>query len=104
MSVTVILEAQVKQENKVKLLQLLRSYLPETYEFKGFTDITIYSEENTEVVLFISKWQSFSDYQLYLQWRTDTGVMAILGALLTSPPRIRQLETEISFAVEKCDE
>lgn len=100
MSVTVILEAQVSQENKAQLLQLLNNYLPETYEFKGFIDITIFSETDTNTVLFISKWTAFSNYQAYLKWRTETGVMEILGALLETPPLIRRLDTEISFQTE----
>lgn len=100
MSVTVILEAKVKQGRKVNLLQLLTKHLPDTHKFNGFIDISIYSEEDTELVIFISKWQSFEVYQQYLQWRIDTGVMATLGSLLAAPPVIRQLTKEISDSLE----
>ena len=91
MSVTVILEAKVKQGCKTSLLQLLTKYLPDTHKFSGFIDISIYSEADTELVIFISKWQSFEVYQQYLQWRTDTGDLATLVELLVEPPVIRQL-------------
>ncbi|MCP4485021.1 MAG: hypothetical protein GY823_10730 [Flavobacteriaceae bacterium] len=100
MSVTVILEAKVKQGRKASLLQLLTKHFPETRKFDGFIDMSIYSEADTELVIFISKWQSFAIYQQYLQWRTDTGVMGTLGALLAAPPVIRQLTKEISDNLE----
>lgn len=84
----------------MNLLQLLTKHLPDTHKFNGFIDISIYSEEDTELVIFISKWQSFEVYQQYLQWRIDTGVMATLGSLLAAPPVIRQLTKEISDSLE----
>lgn len=100
MSVTVILEAKVKHGCKTSLLQSLTKLLPDTHKFNGFIDISIFSEADTELVIFISKWQSFEVYQQYLQWRTDTGDMARLGALLSAPPIIRQLTKEISDSLE----
>ncbi len=96
MSVTVILEADVKLGKKQQLLQLLITYLPETRKYKGFVDISIYSEAESKLVIFLSKWQSVEAYQQYLQWRTDTGVMDLLANLLESTPKIRFLNKEIS--------
>ena len=100
MSATVILEAKVKPGHKTDLLKLLTKHLPDTHKFQGFVDISIYSEVDTDLVIFISKWDSFEIYQQYLQWRTDSGVMAALGALLAAPPVIRQLTQEISESLE----
>ncbi|MBL4798339.1 MAG: antibiotic biosynthesis monooxygenase [Oleispira sp.] len=63
MSVTVILEAKVKEGRKARLLKLLTKLLPDTHNFNGFIDISIYSEADTELVIFISKWHSFEVYQ-----------------------------------------
>ena len=100
MSVTIIFEAKVKQGCKTSLLQLLAKYLPDTHKFNGFIDISIYSEADTELVIFISKWQCFEVYQQYLQWRTDTGDLATLVELLVEPPVIRQLTRELSDNLE----
>jgi quinol monooxygenase YgiN len=100
MSITVILEADPKPGQKTKLLHVLSQYLPETSRYKGFIEISIYSEVNTELVIFLSKWDSIEVYQQYLQWRVDTGIMAILGDLLTVPPVIRYLSKEISDEFE----
>ncbi|NQZ82058.1 MAG: antibiotic biosynthesis monooxygenase [Colwellia sp.] len=94
MSVTVILEADVKPESKSKLLKLLSQYLPETTKYKGFISIAIHSEQDTNQVVFYEKWQSIDNYHAYLNWRTETGVMKELADTFNSPPSIRYFNTE----------
>ena len=94
MSVTVILEADVKPESKSKLLKLLSQYLPETTKYKGFISIAIHSEQDTNQVVFYEKWQSIDNYHDYLNWRTETGVMKELADTFNSPPSIRYFNTE----------
>jgi len=94
MSAIVILEADVKVGKKDELFKLLSQYLPETRKHKGFIDISIHIEQKNNHVLFYEKWESVEDYESYLQWRTETGVMKTLGATLSSPPVIRYFNTE----------
>jgi len=94
MSAIVILEADVKEGKKDELLKLLSQYLPETRKYKGFISISIHTEQNKNHVLFYEKWDSVEDYESYLQWRTETGVMKTLGETLSSPPLIRYFHTE----------
>jgi len=94
MSVIVILEADVKEGQKDELLNLLSQYLPETRKYKGFISISIHTEQKKNHVLFYEKWEGVEDYESYLHWRTETGVMKILGATLNSPPLIRYFHTE----------
>ena len=94
MSITVILEADVKPEGKSKLLELLAQYLPETKKYAGFISISIHSEQDTNQVVFYEEWQSINDYHAYLDWRTETGVMNELAATFNSPPQIRYFNTE----------
>lgn len=94
MSAIVILEADVKEGEKGELLKLLSQYLPETRKYKGFINISIHTEQKKNRVLFYETWESIEDYESYLQWRTETGVMKILGATLSSPPSIRYFNTE----------
>jgi len=81
MSIVVILEADVKEGKKDELLKLLSQYLPETRQYRGFIDISIHTEQKNSNVLFYEKWESVEDYESYLQWRTETGVMKTLGGL-----------------------
>lgn len=94
MSVTVVLEADVKEGEKKTLLKLLSQYLPDTRQYPGFIDISIHFEQDKNHVLFYEKWLSVEDYESYLKWRTDTGVMEVLGATFSSPPSIRYFGTE----------
>ncbi len=94
MSITVILEADVKPESKADLLKLLTQYLPETNKYKGFVSISIHSEQGSNQMVFYEKWQSIDDYHAYLDWRTETGVMNELAATFNSAPSIRYFNTE----------
>jgi quinol monooxygenase YgiN len=95
MSITVILEADVKLEGKSKLLSLLTNNLPGTKKYKGFISISIHSEQDSNQVIFYEKWQSIDDYHAYLNWRTETGLMKELAATFNSPPTIRYFNTEV---------
>ena len=100
MSIIVILEADVKPESKSNLLTLLTQHLPETKQYKGFINISIHSEEDTNQVVFYEEWQTVDDYHAYLNWRTETGVMNELGATFNAPPSIRYFNTEnVSSAI-----
>lgn len=99
MSTIVILEADVKPESKSKLLTRLMQLLPETKQYKGFINISIHSEEDTNQVVFYEEWQTVDDYHAYLKWRTETGVMKELGDTFNSPPSIRYFNTEELSAI-----
>ncbi len=94
MSVIIILEADVKAGEKETLLKLLSQYLPETQKYKGFINISIHTESKKNNVLFFEEWDSVEDYESYLHWRTETGVMETLRAIFSSPPSIRYFNTE----------
>ena len=93
MSAIVILEADVKEGQMNQLLTLLSQYLPETRKYKGFINISIHTDQMKNQVLFYDEWESFEDYESYLEWRTETGVMKTLGTTLNSPPLIRYFNT-----------
>ena len=94
MSVTITLEADIKPGERETLLSLLKRLLPETKVYKGFISISIHIEKNSSHLLFFEKWESIPDYEAYLSWRQDTGVMNQLGALFSEPPTIRYYNTE----------
>jgi quinol monooxygenase YgiN len=94
MTITVILEVDVKPESKPHLLALLARFLPETRQYNGFISISIHSEQDSSQVVFYEKWQTIEHYQAYLDWRTETGVMNELATTFNSPPSIRFFNTE----------
>ncbi|OUS26902.1 hypothetical protein A9Q99_16950 [Gammaproteobacteria bacterium 45_16_T64] len=94
MSVIVVLEADILVGKKQSLLALLRKLLPETKRYKGFVRISIHIEHDKDHILFYQEWASIADYESYLQWRVDTGVMRTLAENLRAPPHIRYFDSE----------
>lgn len=94
MSVTITLEADIKTNQKENLLTMLKKYLPQTKVYKGFIDISIHTQINSNHILFFEKWETVEDYESYLSWRTKTGVMQKLGMTFETAPIIRYYNTE----------
>ena len=93
MSVIVLLEAHVKPEAIDELKSSLKVLLPETRAYDGCQGIDIYGNTEDEGnLVFYERWDSREHYEKYLAWRTETGVMDQLGAMLTAPPSIRYFE------------
>ncbi len=93
MSVIVLLEAHVKPEAIDELKSSLKALLPDTRAYDGCQGIDIYSNtEDGGNLVFYERWDSREHYEKYLAWRTETGVMDQLGAMLTAPPSIRYFE------------
>ncbi len=93
MSVIVLLEAHVKPEAVDELKSSLKALLPDTRAYDGCQGIDIYGNlEDGGNLVFYERWDSREHYEKYLAWRTETGVMDQLGAMLTAPPSIRYFE------------
>jgi len=94
MSVIVTLEADIKAGQKEKLLGMLRDYLPETKVYAGFISISIHTQQNSNHILFFEEWEKVENYESYLGWRTQSGVMDTLGATFVEVPKITYYNTE----------
>ncbi len=93
MSVTVLLEAQVKPESVNALKSLFKEILPDTRAYDGCRGITVYSnQDNSSNLVLVQHWDSPEHHQKYLAWRTETGVMDRIGAMLSGAPSIRYFE------------
>ena len=93
MSVIVLFDAQVKPEAVDELKSSLKAILPETRAYDGCQGIDIYGNiEDGSNLVFYERWDSREHHERYLAWRTETGVMDQLGAMLTAPPSIRYFE------------
>jgi quinol monooxygenase YgiN len=94
MSVIVTLEAEVKEGCREDLVNLLRELLPETRQYRGFIDISINFKRESNQVLFFEEWESVKNYEAYLAWRGEMGVMDRLGSLFASAPVISYFDRE----------
>ena len=58
-----------------------------TVAFDGFRDIRVVrNKDRPNHLLFIERWESEAAYNAYIKWRTETGAMADLAAVVTAPP------------------
>ena len=90
MSVMVLLEMQVKPEAVNEVKGLLKKLLPDTRAYAGCQGIDIYGNlDDAGNLVFYERWDTREHYQKYLAWRTETGVVDQLGAMLAAPPSIR---------------
>lgn len=93
MSVTVLLEAPVRPEEVANMKAFMASVLPETRAYDGCQDINVYfSTDEPGQMVGIEHWDSRQHHEKYLAWRTETGVMGKIGAMLAGPPSIRYFE------------
>jgi len=46
-------------------------------------------DDDGRTVVFVEHWETKADYEHYLGWRTETGVIAELVDMLEAPPSIR---------------
>jgi quinol monooxygenase YgiN len=93
MSVLVLLEAPVKSEKVSSMKSFLEEILPETRAYKGCQAIDMYfNTEDAGKMVLVEHWDSRPNHEKYLGWRTETGVMEKIGAMLAGPPTIRYFE------------
>ena len=88
----VLLEAVAKPESVGTLKEMLAARLPETRAYEGCQGITPHLNDDGRTFVFVEHWDSVEHYEKYLAWRTETGVLAELSALLEDDPSIRYFE------------
>ena len=93
MSVMVLLEVQVKPEDVSGMMSYMAEILPDTRAYDGFqrTEVYVNAQDSGNMVM-VEHWESIAHYEKYIAWRTETGVMDKIGAMLAGPPSIRYFE------------
>ena len=89
MSTLVIVDLKPKPSEYAPMMEFIGAIIHDTRGFDGCLDINIYSENEGEGVIFVERWEDQSKYEKYLSWRTESGVMDKLAAMLDAPPIIR---------------
>ncbi len=93
MTVEVLLEASVKPEDVSDMKSYLAEIFPDTRAFDGCRGIDAYfNTADTGNMVLVEHWDSQAQFEKYLAWRTETGVMDRLAAMLAGPPSIRYFE------------
>ena len=93
MSVLVLVEGPVKSEDISNMKSYMVEILPDTRAYDGCQGIEVYfNMEDAGNMVLVEYWDSRAHHEKYLAWRTETGVMDRIGAMLSGQPSIRYLE------------
>ena len=93
MSVMVLLETRIKSKEISNMKSYLDEILPETRAYDGCQSLDVYfNTEDTGNMVMVEFWDSRAHYEKYLNWRTETGVLDKVGAMLVEPPSIRYFD------------
>lgn len=95
-TVIVTLELALKPELVEDFCVQIPEALKETRAFPGFVDISIRrNADDPSHVIFIEEWASRADHEAYVAFRTQSGVMDQMAAMLTKPPRTEYWDRNI---------
>jgi quinol monooxygenase YgiN len=93
MSVLVLLEAPVKFEDISNMKSYMAEILPDTRAHDGCQGVDVYfNTEDAGNMVLVEYWDSRAHHEKYVGWRTETGVMDKIGAMLAGQPNIRYFE------------
>jgi quinol monooxygenase YgiN len=90
MSTKVVLEFQANADQVDAVRDFLRDVLPDTRGYEGFESLTVHQNDDDPTLFLIwEQWATRPNYEAYLAWRTETGALDKLVAMLTGPPSFR---------------
>ena len=83
MSHTAVVEFPCNEGQGAGFVALLKEALVDTRAFEGNEGIEVYTDqENPDLVVLWEKWRARSDYDAYLAWRMETGLMDVLAPFM----------------------
>jgi quinol monooxygenase YgiN len=94
MSITVVIELQVQPDKVEELKGTMKAIAPDARAYDGCQGVTVHQDQdNPNTLLLLETWASRPHHEKYLAWRTETGVLAGVVAVLTAPPSIRHFDS-----------
>ena len=83
MSHTAVVEFPCNSGKGPELLEILSAALVDTRAFEGCESIEVYSDqENPDLIVLWEKWATRGNYDTYLAWRMETGLMYVLAPVM----------------------
>ncbi len=82
MSVRVVAEFPAAPGKLPELTAALKAALPDTRAFEGCEEIESLLDPDRETIVLVETWRSHADYDRYLGWRVETGILDLLDGLL----------------------
>lgn len=93
MTVLITWELPIKPDLWEEARRSCAENLGGTRSFSGCQKIDIYRDKNTGSMVLIEYWDSVLDYQKYVQWRKETGVLGdFVSDFASGEPALRILD------------
>lgn len=92
MAILVLFEGQVTKGSADALETILTDIFPDTRSYSGCGGISAAFDPERKTVVFVERWDSQSQYEKYLAWRKETGVLDQIAAQLQGSPSIRYFD------------
>lgn len=93
MAVSVLLEVQAKQGTGDELLSTFKALLPDARARAGCLDLAVHqNQSDRDNIVLVERWATKDEYESYMGWRQDTGVLDQLVAACEGPPTIRYFD------------
>ena len=90
MSVTVALEIKVKPGKADEAIEFLRKVLPDTRSYAGFEGLTVHrNQDDPNAFVIWEHWATRPNYEAYLAWREETGVLKGFLDMLDGDPTFK---------------
>ena len=94
MSCHVLLEFDLKLDAIDTFKALLIEHLPDAPTFDGNEYAQVIENQDTpRNIVIIEIWQTRQNFEKYLAWRAETGVLGLLAACCVSEPGVRFYDT-----------
>lgn len=94
MTISVILEMEIKPEFIKDFEQGIQQAFPETRAFPGCISVhACHHDTRPNTYIFLEHWREKTDYENYIKWRTETGFMEQMAGIIVGAlePRILQV-------------
>ena len=93
MSTMVLIELKVKPESVDDMKALMKELLPDTRAYEGCQSVDFYDNTETKGSMVLYEiWDSKAHQERYLGWRTETGTLNRLLALVAAQPNFQYFD------------
>ncbi|WJR33041.1 MULTISPECIES: putative quinol monooxygenase [Mycobacteroides] len=90
MTVQVIMELTVKENRHADFREFMVKILPHSRSYKGCVCIELVrNQDNPAHLLVMEKWNSRQDYERYLSWRMESGLMNEIAEMIEDQPKLQ---------------
>ncbi len=92
MATRIVVELDVKSENRDELVGAMKEGLSDTRAYDGCNEVRLYEgDDDPNHLVIIEEWESRGHHERYMAWRTETGMMAKWMQMLSKEPRMSYL-------------